>query len=134
MERNKKFGLVLVLAGILLAVRGQVGAVGPVRVLIVEDRAARAALPPEQQLQFTSKRLLDFLDAKCLKDGEHPGYRMFDVKQDVSKEPAVFQEMFEEAKKVPPPSLTVRGKKKYTGPLPPKTDDTIKQLQKYTGA
>lgn len=91
------------------------------------------AMPKEQATILTSKRVRDYLEAKCVSDGKGKAYRIWDDDVSPAVAPKVFQDMLARPRASLPWIVIMTSQDSYAGPLPANVDETLKLLQKYGG-
>jgi hypothetical protein len=92
-------------------------------------------LPPAQSAVLFSKKVRDYLDAKCARgaDGRTPEYRIWDQDIDTTAAGALWQAAMKRERKSLPWLVVSTGKSGYEGPLPATVDETLALLKKYGG-
>lgn len=115
------------------------------RVLIVYESSELSKLPSEQVQMLTAKEVLDYLDAKCIKDpAGNPEYRKFDKDTDIKNMSEIWKQAMDrvlngvgiqkEGKATELPWLLVsNGRTGYEGPLPKKVADLMAILKRNGG-
>lgn len=105
------------------------------RVLIVEDAANRAKLPPAQLAVLFDKGLRDYLDAHCAlgRDGKTREWRIWDKGVDASQESKLWQDALKRERKAVPWVVISTGKAGYEGPLPATVEEAMALFKKYGG-
>jgi hypothetical protein len=105
------------------------------RVLMVEEQSERSKLPPAQRMVVLSKRVRDYLRAKCVlgADGKTPEYRIWDKDADASEEAPHWKAALARPRASVPWIIISDGKSGYEGPLPENVDKTLELLKKYGG-
>ena len=104
------------------------------RVLIVEETADRAKLPPSQLAILTSSIVRAKLDAVCCKgaDGKTPEWRILDKDLDAAGESALWQEAMKIPRESVPWLVVTDGVRHgYSGPLPKTIDETLAIVGRY---
>lgn len=103
------------------------------RVLIVLESRDLSTLPSSQVAALTAREVREYLNAKCVKEGNQPEWRIWDKDTDISRE----SEHWKEAMKRPRPSLPYllisNGKAGYEGPMPKDTAALMAELKKIGG-
>lgn len=108
-------------------------AVSGLHVLIVEETAERASLPPSQVAIFTSIPLREWYDANCAKEGGQVAYRCFDQHDKLAKETQVWRDLRDKVTLDPPAYLVVNGKRAEQGKLPQDPESFQAVLEKFKG-
>lgn len=101
------------------------------RVLIIEESADRAKLPPSQLSVIFSEELAKYLNAKTVSEGKYAGWGVFDKDIDTSKLPKTFQDALARPRTSLPWLIVSNGKSGYEGPLPTTITETMAILKKY---
>lgn len=101
------------------------------RVLFVVESKDLSNLPPAQLSALTSRDVLDYLNAKCIKNGNQPEWRRYDPDTDVSRESKVWQDAMKRPRTSMPWLLVSNGIDGYEGPMPANTADLLKLLKQY---
>lgn len=104
------------------------------RVLFVIETADVSKLPKEQLTILTAKSIRDYLNAKCVKVGNQPEYRIWDKDIDVTHAGPIWQQAMQRPRQSLPWLIISDGKTGYEGPLPKTVDETLALLKKYGGA
>lgn len=102
------------------------------RVLIVEETADRAGLPPGQLAVLTSSKVRRALDALCMKVDGTPEWRIFDDDSDISAESDVWQEAMAKPRSSLPWLLVSDGKQGVSMPLPKSVDEMLGILETFS--
>lgn len=98
------------------------------RVLIVYD-TNKADAPA-----LFAKKIRDYLEANCVKGpGGQPEWRIWPSDIDTSNESPTWKNAFARQRKSLPWLVVSNGQTGFEGPLPAKTDDTLKILKDYKG-
>lgn len=105
------------------------------RVLMVYETATVQKLPPEKSAVLYSKKVRDYLDAKCVMgpDGKTREYRIWDQDVDTAGANPVWQNAMKRARASAPWIVISDGKTGFEGPLPANVDEALKLLKKYGG-
>lgn len=103
------------------------------RVLFVYETKDLSKLPSAQVQMLTAKVVLDYLDAKCVKENGVPEYRKFDQNVDTRNMSEVWRQAMAKPRKSIPWLLISNGKDGYEGEWPKNTDELLKLLKKYGG-
>jgi hypothetical protein len=106
---------------------------GKLRVLIVEESAARASLPAAQVEILAAKEIRDYAKGHCLEEDGLPAFRVFDKDDDLGKLPAAWREIAKRPHKSLPWITVAVGGTYYDGPLPADIPATLALLKKYGG-
>lgn len=104
------------------------------RVLIVYESADLSKLPANQQSALFSRKVRDYLDSKCVQDGQTKAWRVWDKDIDVVAESRLWQDAMKREKKTLPWIIISNGKTGFEGPLPENADKTLELLKKFGGA
>lgn len=112
---------------------------GPLRVLIVVESSDASKLPASQLTILTATSVREYLDAKCLKAGNTPEWRIWDKDVDTKNESREWQTMFDlfDLNKETTPWLIIDvpgSKTGFEGPLPKTVAETLDLLRKYGGS
>lgn len=103
------------------------------RVLIVWETRDLSTLPASQVAAVNSTEVRQYLNAKCVKVGNHPEWRVYDPDTDVSRESKIWQDAMKRPRQSIPWILVSDGKTGYEGPLPQNKDDMLKLLRQFGG-
>lgn len=108
---------------------------GQLKVVIVEETAARNNLPPKQVLVFTSADIRAYALKACSKaaDGKTADFRIYDKDVSVAQEPQWVQAAWKEPRQSLPWIVLSNGVTGFSGPLPQTAEETLSLLKKYGG-
>ena len=104
------------------------------RVLLVEESADRGKLTPGQFRVMFGKKMRDWLDANCAKEGQQPAYRIYDKDAKTAGDLKHWQDAMLRARTQVPWIVISNGVTGFEGPLPATEDETLALLQKYLTA
>jgi len=107
---------------------------GKLSVMVIYDPDRLDNYGAEQAAIFTSKEVREYLEKHCDREGDVPTYRFLSDKADVVGMSEKLRKWYEEAKKLPLPSLVIsNGRDVWAGPLPKNVEEFMKVLRKYGG-
>lgn len=103
------------------------------RVLIVLESRDLSTLPSSQIAALTAREVREYLNAKCVKEGNQPEWRIWDKDTDISRESDHWKEAMKRPRTTLPFILVSNGKDGYEGEMPKTTADLLALLKKYGG-
>lgn len=80
-----------------------------------------------------AQEVRDYLNAKCIKVGNQPEWRVFDPQQDVSNESKIWQDAMKIERKSLPWLIISNGTSGYSDALPATKDELMRLLKQYGG-
>lgn len=101
------------------------------RVLIFYESAELAKMPPKQALILTGKETRDYLNAKCVQEGNMRGYWIIDKDADLSGLAKHWQEAGKRKRDAVPWMILSNGKTGWEGPLPTTVEEFLTLCKKY---
>jgi hypothetical protein len=102
--------------------------------LIVVETSDLSKLPPSQVTVLTAAAVRQYLNAKCVKEGTQPAWRVWDRDVSTANESPLWQKAFAKVPRDKVPWVLIGdGTRGYSGPLPATVDETIKLLTKFGG-
>lgn len=103
------------------------------RVLIVLESRDLSTLPSSQVAALTAREVREYLNAKCIKEGNQPAWRMWDKDTDISREDEHWKEAMKRKRDSLPWLLVSDGQKGYEGPMPKTTAELLAKLKEIGG-
>ena len=103
------------------------------RVLIVRETKDLSNLPASQVAIFSAREVREYLNAKCVLEGNQRAFRIWDQDTDVSREAQHWQDAMKRKRDSLPWLLVTNGKEGYEGPLPKDVPEMMALLKKYGG-
>jgi hypothetical protein len=105
------------------------------RVLMIEESADRAKIPPAQLAAMFDARTRTYLNSKCVTgpDGRTREWRLWDQNSDASNESKLWRDAFARPRQSLPWIIISDGMRGFEGPLPVNTDELLKLLKQYGG-
>ena len=103
------------------------------RVLIVLESRDLSTLPSSQVAALTAREVREYLNNKCVKEGNQPAWRMWDKDTDISREDDHWKEAMKRPRSTLPYVLISNGKDGYEGEMPKTTAELLALLKKYGG-
>lgn len=108
--------------------------VGPMRVLMVYESAEVAKMTEAQRGVLFSRKVRDYLNAKCDADGTVKAWRIWDKDTDASEEKLAWQDALKRPRASVPFIHIFKGASAvYEGPLPANVDEALALLKKHGG-